>query len=711
MELAFVSKALRSQEERSRNGKRCHQYEELVAQVRASDEELAEDEVEMKHGLLIAVGRLGQRVASEVAHESLLEALFACESKRSLIVSGLSVALAAVVSNRATLVGRALGTLLQLAKRAHCLESSRAVVEGVSSLVELCPQGMTKLVEAVREHYPWKGAATDSHVSYVRVALALCEKNALLEDFMLQLVVERALELDVEVDLLALSRATAAEPSFESMGTQPTLEESSRSVGDAGDHLFELDLEGSKTTPQQTEVEEIGESGEDDMATKLDSVMCLIFAYLETRIGPRTKPVGKEAVLTAALDVFEKAVLSTHESKFVQFFVFRVAASSAKRSSRFVFRLLRIIADTTASNVARIGAVAYLASFVCRAKSVDADLAAHCANCLLSWTLEHARFIWGGTTFEQPTRGHRSDSTASISPHSLKASLATPSVEPVQCASHGHKNPRLYYALFQALLYVVCFRGDELFAEPTERCCAEAQRASTGELNRSRGSLAQLDRWDLLINLGDGFQRCEPRIRIEFIKVCERAPAVFCNAFLVSLSDLRDPVSGDNSEDKHDHKLLEKEFFFPFDPYLLPRSRAYIHPVYREWIDITDLRVGRDKADTEAEQGHTSDDDEDDEDYHEGHRGVDCATYLGDASLSQGLRSPDSVSSSPFFIANSKIPNSPASLSPHDMSFDQQHQYESLRPNLSAMAASPLFRSLHAPTRARHDSVSVYGDW
>ncbi|KAJ8608820.1 hypothetical protein CTAYLR_009361 [Chrysophaeum taylorii] len=697
-EFAFVQKALTLREKRG-SRKRCNEYEGLVAQVRAGDVGLEAEEVAMKGALMFAIARLGQRVAT--GHASLVEALFACQSTTPVVVEGLAAALASVVASRATLVGKAFGTLLRVG--ATC-DATNPVIKGLFALIELCPLGMSELLVAARRNYPWSGAPGKHHARYARVLLALGERHALLEAFVLQLVVERALALDVEVDISDLWRGQSPKKRPE----QPNSSEGRRG-GD--DDVFQLEMEGSNPKSVSPPGEEMmAQEGEDDdsSAGKLDGVMCLVMAYVAARVAPNADARAKDAFVAVTLNVFESAILNTHESKFVQFFVFFVCASSAERSARFASRLSNVVADDSAPHVSRLGAVAYLASFVCRAKSVDADLAAWCTEQLFRSAEDHAAAIWGGAGAgvgagaganwgASPSASPRSLDgqpmavSLPTSPHSLKAAAAA-AVDSSLASSAAasvidpkESNPPVFYALFQALLYVVCFRGDELLSSRSSE-----QR---GE------SLADAARWEnlLAVGNGDGLRRCDPRILAEFCDVCERVQGLFSSDFLLALRALSHLSTTDNGSSNgaaaaaaaavaahkpsvarkapsdDDRAPLDKEFFFPFDPYLLPRSRSYIAALYRDWSDVHD--DNNDAADLEDQHPRS---------------GCDAATP-------QSLRSPDGRLSS-LAAAATKQSSSPASLS---MSVEQD---SSVRP--PARRASTTTSAYPRKTRSR-----CFDDW
>lgn len=587
VELQFVERVLNLKE----SGKPCPEYEALISQLRATDEGLDDVEIKMKSNVLFALGRLGQRlVASQ--HATLLGALFACKSERELIARGLVSALAAVVSNKATLVGGAFSAALGgLATNAHDLDTSAVVVAGLSTLIDLCPQGTNELVSTAKQYYPWKGLSTRAHVAYARVLLALSQNRPLLEPFLLQLVVERALELDAEVDVADLPSSSQVQDKVE-------------------EQLFELDIGATREEEKEDEEEE-----EPSAAAKLDSIMCLVFDHVESRRD-------EEALLESTMAVFESAVLLTHKSRFVQFFVFRVCTSNRKRSHYFVEKLVNMIVDDS-SNVVRRGAAVYLASFVSRAISVGADLAARCASFFFEW-IEHSQ------------------------------------------QAGGEEDKSLYYATFQAFLYVMCFRGDEIL------------------ISRKPFSREEIARWQTLLKKGDGLEKCDARIRVEFLQVCDRSN-VFSRRFVDDVAKTIQAMGGDDDRKIQYHFADDDhhQFFFPFDPYLLPRSKTYVVSTYRDWEDTVAARREGDDDDDDDESGDDEDESDDDDE--------------ADDDVSSDDDEPSHMSVSPGILSFQHSPHA-SSYENSALSFEN-----SLRRH-----SAPL----HRDRRSRLDSAGSYNsDW
>ena len=701
-ELAFVSKALSLREERKKSSsKKLSLYDGLVQQIEATDAELTAEEMSMKVKIFEALAREAPRLVGQAVHKALLEAMFrAVLTRRAPVIRALGVALASVVSLKSTLVGRASRTLAKIA--ASGLEDHEALSEAFLGLLDICPRGTAQLFEALKGEYPWSGKATEAHASYVAVLLTLARRQPLLEPFILDLVVTRAIEIDVQVDALSLAAAAAQQQKI--MDSSKTETQGAKRDDDKGDNvvvsvtstsesLFELDLDDKKEEEAPI-IPAAAADGKkkDSAATKLDRLMCLLLGYAEARLESSSD--AGEALFLSGLEVFEASVLHTHQSKFVQFLFFKVATSSRERSAVFASRLVDVAADEAAPRVTRLSAVSYLASFVCRAKSVDATLAALYANRLFCWAEDAAQAVFGeGAVLTEGQKNRRrryreEDDSSLSSPDqfgkksrsgrlrqqqqqqdedsSSEGGLAesfaqAASLSPQEKATFQQKDDAgLFAIIFQALLYVACFRGDELFRGD--------EKDSKDSKDSAVFRVATPGRWQRLLAAGnaDGLRRCDQRIRAEFLEVCDRANA-FPKAYLASLSCITAGSLGNSkkqSEDTTQHKGDAPRFFFPFDPYLLPESRSFISETYRHW-----------SAPREDHQDSDTDDDDDSDD-----------------GLSQSPREQHSFNSNhmmfspPSSLGQQKriVGHSPTSRSPSVMSLDGGHSFLQ-RPRLDSI--------------------------
>ena len=554
MERAFVAKVMALSSE-ARAGKRAEQYGALVAQIKESDEGGTAEDVATKRNVLLALVDFAPALASQGEHRALLRATFQSKCATRTTLEALGSLLCAVVSNNATHAAGALDAVFKGVGRGFLGLDADFVAPGrveakrmpafatLTQLLDLCPScGTVELAEAMRTNYPYVRAEGLRHEAYAKFCLAVCERHVLAEPTALLLVCEKALEVDCQVDV---AKVAASEKKSET--------------------VFELDLEASETaTPRKgSPVDDHPAVAADEPHDKLDVVLGALFAYGAEAMGG--DDAAADRYYSNLLDVFETAILHTKQSKFVQFAVFAAAATSPARVAAFARRLMLVFTDDARPLVSRVPAVAYLASLLCRSTAVDAALVALGAEALFS------------------------SAEAALAALRDKAGEAFKIVDEADQQSTAH----LLFALVQALVYVICFRGEELF-----------NRNGWGPQYEK---LADEQRWNALLfdNAVLPLNRADGRVRDEFTHALKRAKHKFSDAF-------RSRATAATKAPEARRKRGEDHFFFPFDPYLLPLSKGFVDPCYRDWSD--DRNDSDSDNDDERSDSDDSDDDDDDDD-------------------------------------------------------------------------------------------------
>jgi RNA polymerase I-specific transcription initiation factor RRN3 len=229
-------------------------------------------------------------------------------------------------------------------------------------------------------------------------------------------------------------------------------------------------------------------------------------------------------------------------------------------------RFIRITFDPYRSTMVRQSAACYLASFVSRAKFVEADTVSESVFALLRWADAYI---------------------AALQANALSAADAR-----AQCELHS-----LFYTITQSAFYIMCFRGTEvmdLYQSVTEM--KQNGIESVPEHWRDL-PLQDIDigpkRWKHVC--GHPLQPtlyCLETVRVEFLQfaltfglldaemVARLSVEVPVAVPTASASASRTVSGVESSSDNGSNPLRS---FFPFDPYLLKNSFPFIHPYYRYW--------------------------------------------------------------------------------------------------------------------------------
>lgn len=389
-----------------------------------------------------------------------------------------------------------------LAKKEQVLNHVHSALKDITDLVPLSP---LRLEQIIRERVPNLFTKEPMIVIYVENMLRL-ESGAMGEfvgSSMLLELVNRLIDLDVEIGWDEILQDDPSKGIFEM-----ELEDMERPLDD-----IEIDVD---EPPKEYSGRKV--LWGNVVAEKLDSMMVLFFEHLKScHESGRLVQVFK-----VLLQSFQSTVLNAYKSKFAQFVMFYACSLDPEYCGvRFVSRLFDIFTDGVFPQDRRMSAVAYLASYLSRAKFLSASYVATILESLVDWCSKYCE----GQDGEINPRAHR-----------------------------------VFYAGSQAIMYVLCFRMRSILAVP-----------------RLKSQLFLMPIETILKHPLNPLEVCLPSIVEEFLRQAKavrlfRVPEAF--AFYGLLE----------SESSRAFGGLERlDMFFPFDPYLLKKSDRFIRPNFIFW--------------------------------------------------------------------------------------------------------------------------------
>ena len=399
-------------------------------------------------------------------------------------------------------------------------------------LLSLVPTLSPSLSPLLALHFPSKRESRAAQICYIDNLLNLTEYCSALSEDVLTLVVERALNIDVEIqgepedweeveeEMLAAEaektadgKAYAPETAVHDLVDRPMEDESDDSDSDddeddddeGGLDLDNLSSDDDEPDPINDEDAEkkaaAGNRGMSEAAirkvldnrAKLDGILKVVLdhlavAHADTRHLDQNKTNGirtavpvaanpfdsafadspadeeetgsRETTPTAAdapsidaverrmtlfrtfLDIFDRTLLRTFKTRNVQFVLFYLCSLDPSSSDHFIGVLLgRALFDTDAPSVTRVAAAGYVASFIARAKYIDAEM-----------TRKVVRHLCGYLEGQMEDFARASTLATSISGSRTGA------------ATGGQELP-VFYAVSQAVFYIFCFRWKDLLED------------------------------------------------------------------------------------------------------------------------------------------------------------------------------------------------------------------------------------------------------
>ncbi|RKP05186.1 RNA polymerase I-specific transcription initiation factor RRN3, partial [Thamnocephalis sphaerospora] len=475
-------------------------------------------------------------------------------------------------------------------------------------ILELIPTSALKLAKVLGEGFPYKRENTRVQTTYLRNVLRALEYAPMLRESVMQIIIDRILQIDVEiqVELDELEEEEEEEEddnaNEEDDDDDDGTDASEDSASDSDGYETEEDPEQPTEEPAEATLAEIR-----GLTDKLDSMLQLVFEHLSSR---RTRhPPAAVDDFYLLLDVFDRSVLSTFKSRYTQFLLFHQAAVGSELTDVFLGHLTGKLCDPAQPTVTRLAAASYVASYVARAAYLSKQTVRNMMAVLVGWAHLYVDQNEANCSWPDPERYS------------------------------------VFYAAVQAILYIFCFRWRDLRMDMDEGLESSSAAAidPTGAASSVDGSVtAIIDQQEWCTGLA-GLQRiitsrfnplkascserkgrvCSSSVVRQFARLTNRLNFLYVYTIIERNKRLYLPQRSQNSaggssgtatlttgatgtggSDSVASVTQSLDSFFPFDPYRLPRSGPYVTPFYKEWEADED----------EDEDGGYEDDDEEDDD-------------------------------------------------------------------------------------------------
>lgn len=457
-------------------------------------------------------------------------------------------------------------------------------------LLGLVPSASRILCPILAQTFPHISDSRRAHTIYVENLLRLVGPAPELRSEVLALITERLVKIDVQVQVDIEDLAEDVEEGLVH-GLQRIRGERSDDLDDSDDSDDDsvtsdetLDAEIQRTKDIKANVD------------KMDMMMDILFAHYNPMFsGAQT--FDAEVTLDIMLSQFATIILPTDGCRHTQFLLFHFAQTSPSFIDHFVGACVHIAFDRSRQAIARKSAAAYLASFVARGIHVPSQIVRDV-------------FDYIGTHL----------------------TILRSEYEP-NCAGPDLRRYASFYSLVQALMYIFCFRWRDLEAGPDEHVEDDDLPIIDGEERVWIPGVKEILERNIFSKLNP-LKVCSPAIVSEFARMSHHLGMTYVFSLLETNKRLRpsqfsgplhstgaynQPERETALSARRDESYQQLDGYFPFDPYLLARSKRWLEGDYREWEGIPGLDDGKDgdsDSDSEdeddmgsdAEEGAESDD-------------------------------------------------------------------------------------------------------
>uniref|UniRef100_K7GB10 RRN3 homolog, RNA polymerase I transcription factor n=1 Tax=Pelodiscus sinensis TaxID=13735 RepID=K7GB10_PELSI len=396
-------------------------------------------------------------------------------------------------------------------------------LQTVAKYVPSTPQFLMPILVG---NFPFINKSERTLECYVHNLLRITVYLPTLKLEILELIVEKLLKLDVSAPRQDIE--DAEETANNSDSKEKTTEEG----------LF--DMEEDEETKEDKDVFRIDTMAH-PLAERLDILMNILFSYIKDIChvdGNVPEPFVLDTLYRDLVTVFDKLILPTHASCHVQYFMFYICSFKLGFAEAFLEHLWKKLQNPNTPALIRQTSGSYIGSFLARAKFIPIATVKACMDLLVNWLHVYIDNQDAGT----------------------KAYC--------DVALHGP-----FYSTCQAVFYALIFRHKQLLDGNLRKGLAYLQN-----LNFERIVMCQLNPLKI----------CLPSIVNLFAAITRKYQLVFCYTIIERNNRQFLPVirssSGGDSVQTCTNPL---DSFFPFDPYILKRSKKIIDPVYQIWEELS----------------------------------------------------------------------------------------------------------------------------
>ncbi|KAK9379671.1 RNA polymerase I-specific transcription initiation factor RRN3 [Kockiozyma suomiensis] len=490
-------------------------------------------------------------------------------------------------------------------------------------LTNLVPTSASVLQSAIVKMFPFKYDDSSLLLCYVANILKVTEYVPELQGAIWAVIVERAVELDVDME----NKLGELEDDEEEDDDDDDDVDDDDDIGGSDIKkplTFELPAQLKQATEDEYTEDDIVLSNQiatpdvdldptnvKAMSAKLDALISFLIVELNSYFdNPQTEPSDALSLYSTLLSHFTTYLLPTHRTHAIQYLYFSITQCAGQCTEAYLALLLEMALDPSKPVPRRQMAMQYLASYVARSRSVTRSQLYFVVSILSSWI---ARYI-DEREYEVP---NLSDSSSD------KATRA--SVDIARFA--------MFYSVVQGFFYIFCFRYTELRSDEynPEEDTTISQESGAGDWVKGIPQLLQR-----IVNTRfNPLKWCNKDVVSTFAKVAQREGAAYCfsiiernkrsgrNASSSSKEEkvevvisANDQASG-NAEFEGANKKTEMkqlEGYFPFDPLMLKKTRRLIKSDYITWSEVAVDDISSEEEDEEDEEQDDDDEDDGDED-------------------------------------------------------------------------------------------------
>ncbi|KAI1381707.1 RNA polymerase I-specific transcription initiation factor RRN3 [Hypoxylon crocopeplum] len=435
-------------------------------------------------------------------------------------------------------------------------------------ILQLFPAAKSVLEHIIATKYPFHDESKRMHLAYVDNLLKLRQYCPDLRAEIMDLIISRLVKIDVEMqmDLDDMDNRLAA---MVAMALKSSRENPNQDEEDSDESDTESVDSDESEDDEYTRVKTAKENIE-----KMDSILDALFGTYAPNFADPDSDEALEA-FGDLLSEFSNLILPTIKSRHTQFLIFHFGQRSERLMDAFCGTCINIAFESQRPLILQQAASAYLASFVARGAHVPGHIVVKIFE-VLGFHLDQMR-----TLYETSCRG--------------------PDV----------RRYAPFYALMQALMYIFCFRWQDLIRSVPDDVDKDDLSSYLDQEIEWEAEIKDIMRRNIYSKLNP-LKVCSPSIVEQFAGLAHRFRFMYVYPLIESNKRLRlsqfsigayssGGALRDLSFDMNDESWQQLGSFFPFDPYQLPVSKRWVAQDYLVWRAIPGLNPDERDDDSDEE--------------------------------------------------------------------------------------------------------------
>jgi RNA polymerase I-specific transcription initiation factor RRN3 len=435
-------------------------------------------------------------------------------------------------------------------------------------ILHLFPIAESVLGPILANKYPYHDEPKRVHLAYVDNLLRLRQYSTDLRHEVMDLIISRLVKIDVEMqmDLDDMDDKLAA---MVGMALKSAQEHNDQDEDDSDDSDNESVSSAESEDDEYSRVKTAKENIE-----KMDAILDSLFElYTPSFADPDSQ--GAMEVFEDLLTEFSNLILPTIKSRHTQFLIFHFGQKSERLIDAFCGTCINIAFESHRPLILRQSACAYLASFVARGAHVPGHIVIKIFE-VLGYHLDEMRAVYE-----------------------------------VSCRGPDVRRYAPFYALMQALMYVFCFRWQDLIKSAPHDVDRDDPLSYLDQELEWEPEVKDIMRRNIYSKLNP-LKVCSPVIVEQYAKLAHHFQFMYVYPLIESNKRLHlsqfsvgaysnGSALRDMSFDVNDESWQQLSPYFPFDPYQLPKSKHWVEQDYLPWRPIPGLNPDDAEDDSDEE--------------------------------------------------------------------------------------------------------------